>query len=139
MPAHSKFDQTLFDAICERMANGEPLAVICRDPDVGITRRTFNIWCKNNPELAALKAEAREEGEEVILESVLPIVDDRSEDPASRKVRAWGRFELLKRLNPKKYGDKVQHGGAADLPPIRTERALTDEELEAIARGAAGG
>ena len=55
------------------------------------------------------------------------------------KLRIWTRLELLKTWNPKKWGDKVQHGGAADLPPIRTERALTDDELEAIARGAVDG
>lgn len=38
------------------------------------------------------------------------------------------------------YGKPSQPvGGADDLPPIKSERELTDAQLEAIARGAVGG
>lgn len=66
MPAHSKFDAAMFEAICERISNGEPLAEICRDPAITVTQRTVNRWCKDNPELLAEKLEARDEGHDAI-------------------------------------------------------------------------
>lgn len=160
MPAHSKFSQELFDAICERIAAGETLSAICRDKGMP-TKRTFDLWCAANPELAKRKAEAREAGEEAILDECIDIADDSRNDWVERenkrtggtyialneeavqrsKMRIWTRLELLKKWNPKKWGDKVQHGGADDLPPmrVRSERELTEAELEAIARGASNG
>lgn len=155
MPAHSKFDKSLFDSICERIAQGETLSAICRGEGMP-SKRTFDRWCTADPELAKLKAEAREAGEEAIADDCLSIADEREGkaimadgqevavvfDPTAvqrNKLRIWTRLELLKKWNPKKWGDKVQHGGAHDLPPIRSERTLSDSELEAIARGAVDG
>jgi len=43
--------------------------------------------------------------------------------------RKW----LLSKLAAKKYGDKLQLGGAHDLPPIGVAQSLTDDQLAAIA------
>lgn len=159
MPARNTSPSTYsierIDAICERMAQGEPLAKICRDPEMPGLRTVYD-WRDAHPEAAEKLLAAREAGEEVIAASCMDICDEREgkaimaggEEVAvvfdstavqRNKLRIWTRLELLKKWNPKKWGDKVQHGGAHDLPPIRSERTLSDAELEAIARGTVDG
>lgn len=140
MPAHSKFDETLFESICERVANGETVAQVCRDLDV--CRRTFDRWCDADPELARRRAEAREAGEDAIADECLSIADEREgralmpggEEVAvvfdstavqRNKLRVWTRLELLKKWNPKKWGERqsIEHSG--------TIQTMSDEEVEA--------
>lgn len=49
------------------------------------------------------------------------------------RLKADNRKWLLSKLAPKKYGDKLQLGGADDLPPIGVAKMLSDDELNAIA------
>ena len=42
-----------------------------------------------------------------------------------RKLRVSTRQWLLSKLRPEKFGDKMQLGGANDLPPIRSETHVT--------------
>lgn len=49
------------------------------------------------------------------------------------RLLADNRKWLLSKLAHRKYGDKLQLGGASDLPPIGMARTLTDAELTAIA------
>lgn len=155
MAAHSTYDPDIVEAICARLSEGESMRQICRDPGMP-NRRTVDDWRKAHPECDKAIIAAREAGEDAIAESCLDIAEEREgkaimaggEEVAvvfdstavqRNKLRIWTRLELLKRWNPKKWGDKMQHGGAHDLPPIRSERTLSDAELEAIARGAVDG
>lgn len=66
-------------------------------------------------------------GEEVLFEQNMAIVDEMPPVDANGKTdsgfvawqknRIWARLEMLKRMNPKKYGDKVgvQHEGGVTL------------------------
>ena len=59
MPAPRKHDRDkLVPAICARLADGEPLAVIRRD--LGIPARTVNQWREDDAEIAAQFDQARE-------------------------------------------------------------------------------
>lgn len=129
----------VLDEICRRIANGEPLARICRDdhmPDDSTVRG----WVRVDENVHDRIQAARDSGEEVILDDCLAIADTpdlgaierwepvqvtkeggvvaeemklverRLEDRLQhRKLRIWTRLELLKRWNPRKYGDRVQH------------------------------
>jgi hypothetical protein len=57
-------------------------------------------------------------GEEVTTEDML----------GHRKLQVDSRKWLLSKLAPKKYGDKLQHGGAEDLPPIQSNVILSPDE-----------
>lgn len=45
-----------------------------------------------------------------------------------RRLRIDTRKWLLSKLRPATYGDKVQLGGAADLPPIKSDVVMTPDE-----------
>jgi len=116
-------------AICARLSKGEPLACICRDEAMPGLRTVYD-WMEADEVIAAHIARAREEGEEAIAADCLSIADDSGEDYRMgeksmlvdtdhiqrSKLRIWTRLELLKRWNPKKWGDKVQHGNDPENP-----------------------
>lgn len=100
--------------IIERLSAGEPLAAICRD--LGIGRRTVYDWKDGDENFAARIARARELGFDAIAEDGLSIVDDLTEDPASRRVRSEYRLKLLAKWDPKRYGDKTLVGSDPENP-----------------------
>lgn len=112
---------TLVPQICARVAEGEPLSVICRD--IGISRRTVNQWRKDDEEIAAQFDEARDLGFDAIAHECLVIADDGSRDYMTiadgrevpdhdhisrSKLRIETRLKLLAKWDPRRYGDKVQ-------------------------------
>ena len=64
----------LLPEICERLAEGEPLAQICRDPHMPAAR-TVRGWALDDPELSAVIARARALGFDAIAEDCLEIAD----------------------------------------------------------------
>jgi hypothetical protein len=124
MVAHRKEDRAVVvPAICERLAKGEPLAVICRDMD--IPRRTVNQWRQDDPEIAAQFDEARDDGYDTLAGECLEIADTTQEGVeiverngtrevhhgdmlGHRKLRIETRLKLLAKWDPRRYGDKQQ-------------------------------
>jgi len=134
--------------ICERLADGEPLAQICRDPRMPQLRTVYN-WQEANEAFKARIARAREDGYDSIACEALSIMDAEPErvvsEGASRldgasvqwaKNRAELRLKLLAKWDPRRYGDKLQtelsgpNGG-----PVRTldVGGLSPEQIEALA------
>lgn len=121
----------VIDKICARLATGETLRSICRDETMPAFATVY-LWMENDPAIDARIARARELGEEAISQQCLEIADDAtrdfidtadgpkldSEHVQRSKLRIWTRLELLKRWNPRKWGDKVDlsHGVQPDNP-----------------------
>lgn len=107
----------LVDEIISRIANGEFLAVICREEGKP-HRSTFMDWVEADPDLSRRYARARDDGEELILLSTVAISDDREDDPASRRVRVETRLKALAKFNPKRWGERqaVEHSGPGGAP-----------------------
>lgn len=129
------------------------VALVCRAMTEGLTARkaciangvnfsNFRFWCGENPEYAAQYAHAREVLYEHWEEDIVEISDETQEGIIHkqkllgdeietrdmiehRKLRVHTRQWLLSRLVPKKYGDKMQHGGSDELPPIRSKADVT--------------
>lgn len=134
----SLFTQERLDLICDRLSKGIPLTVICRDAKEGDpdfpAPRTVMDWQAEDESVAAAIARAREAGQEALFEQCLEIADDEAHDwelskkgevtnevaIGRAKLRVWTRMELLKRLNPRKYGDKqqVEHTGKIGLESL---------------------
>lgn len=132
----STFKQSIVDAICVRLAKGEPLAAICREDAMpGVT--TVWDWQKARPEVSEALARAREAGEEWLAAECLGIADDGTNDYMERtgkdgqsyeafnsehvqrsKLRIDTRLKLLAVFNPGKYGDKVQVSGRLTLEQL---------------------
>lgn len=156
MKGMSTYTEEIGQEIARRISEGEPLARICRDPEMP-NRRTVNRWRKEFPEFDALMLEARDLGADAIADECLEIADDgrndwmekldKDEQPAGwvlngehisrSKLRIETRLKLLAKWDPRRYGDKLAIGGASDLPAIRSERDLSEAELLAIAKAAA--
>lgn len=106
----------MVDAACKWLEQGKMLTDFCRQD--GMPDRTvFYDMLAEDETLSQQVARARELGQEAIFESILPICD-QSPPPdqagkldaghvAWQKLRVWTRLEALKRINPKKYGDKL--------------------------------
>lgn len=90
----SQFTDQLFQSICERIADGEPLRQICRDDGMP-NYRTFYDWLDRDDllsksadenvkstslNLSARFARAREDGHDAIAEETLKIADDGTND-----------------------------------------------------------
>lgn len=98
------FSDEIAEQIVARLAEGEPLTVICRDLDV--PWRTVYDWRKARPEFSAAFDHARDVGFDAIAESCIEIADT-AEDPQSGKLRVWTRLQLLAKWSPKRYGEKL--------------------------------
>lgn len=144
----SDYTDDLALLICNRLATGEPLAVICRDEGMP-HRSTIYDWMKARPEFSRRFARAREEGFDALAAECLAIADDASGDRKTvgrdgeerevcdtefvqrAKLRIETRLKLLAKWDPKRYGDKIAlTGGGDEDSPIRTvrriERAIID-------------
>lgn len=116
--------ETLIKEICGRLAEGEPLAVICRDLHMpGVT--TVWEWQKENKAFAESIAQARETGFDVIAADCLRLADtpvmgvevttkpDGSQEEkrgdmlGHRKLQIETRLKLLAKWDPKRYGDRI--------------------------------
>lgn len=123
----SLYTDEILSTICERLAKGVPLTVICREGQESNPQfpapRTVREWETEEPEtIGAAIARARAAGEEAMAEECLEIADDgRNDFVASKdglafnaehvqrsKLRIETRLKLLAKFNPKRWGDKVE-------------------------------
>lgn len=120
-----KFSQSLFDDICERIADGESLRDICADEHMPSKSALFK-WLNEKPEIVDQYARAKEEQADAIFDEILNIADDARNDWMERngedegwqvngehiqrsRLRIDARKWMAGKLRPKKYGDKVSH------------------------------
>lgn len=116
------------EEIIKRLSKGEPMAVICRDDHMP-SDRAVRYWQKEDAEFASAIARAREDGFDQIALDGLRIVDDITEDPASRRVRADYRLKLLAKWDPRRYGDLVKLSGADGSSPLQVVMQNYDPDL----------
>lgn len=129
------FTQEIADRICERIGEGEPLRVICRDEGMPAWRTVYH-WIEENEDFKARIARARTRGFDAIAEECLAIADDTDHDTvmvghddnlreaantewiSRSKLRVETRLKLLAKWDPKRYGEKItqEHTGADGKP-----------------------
>lgn len=122
------FSKALYDAICEKIADGKSVREICEKagmPD----RTTFNRWRQRTPELQAQYDAAAEDREDAIFDDIQYIADTEP-DPKKAKVRIEVREWRLMRMNRKKYGNQItnEHVGDGGGPVVIAATSL-DEKL----------
>ena len=112
-----EFSQTVFDAICNRMAEGESLRAICKTTEMP-NKRTVMRWLEKSEDLQKQYSEAQRLRAECYFDEIIDIADSRS-DPQKTRVQIDARKWVLARMNPKKYGDKfTQELTGADGGPV---------------------
>ena len=144
-------DQATKDAICERLANGEPLLQICRTP--GFPSKSVVYRAIDEKEnaydeaFAGCFARARSEGFDAIAEGTIEIADESrndwmdgadQEDPGVKaykfngehvqrsKLRIETRLKLLAKWSPK-YAEKLDLRHSGEI----ATRELSDVERQA--------
>ena len=118
------YDESKAMAICERLADGEPMAQICRDEGMPKVTTVWE-WEKQHVELAETIARARIDGFESIAADTLQIADDGRNDWMDKhdpdnpgyafngehvqrsKLRIETRLKLLAKWDPRRYGDRT--------------------------------
>jgi hypothetical protein len=112
-----EFDrQTTVEAICERLANGEPLAAICRDKGMPTTR-TFLLWADGDETIAAEYSralQARAEWFAAEHDRIRKTAIDRDSAAAAR-VQLSGLEWQMSKMAPKRYGERIDVGVDASL------------------------
>ena len=133
--APSSFTQEKADEICRRIANGESLRSVCRDPKMP-SPETARKWLRDRKEFLAQYALAREEQADAIFEEMFEIADDGTNDWMERKRQDGSTEEVLNnehvqrsklridtrkwalaRMSPRKYGDRLnlEHEGGVNV------------------------
>jgi hypothetical protein len=134
----SEFEQSIADAICERLADGESLRSICKDETMPATSTVFK-WLVQQPTFAEQYTRAREAQADTLFDEILDIADDGANDWMEKpgrgeESRGWqengealrrsvlrvdARKWMAGKLRPKKYGEKLQHTGADGESPVQ--------------------
>jgi hypothetical protein len=99
--------------VCERIANGESLRAIARDPETPALS-TMWAWLESHPEFSARYARAREQQADKFAEEIVAIADEE-EDPQKARVRIDARKWVASKLKPKSYGDRVEQHMTGEL------------------------
>lgn len=100
----TRYNEEMADEICFRLAEGEPLAKICRDahmPGYSTVRR----WEDENETFRALSTRARQDGTRFMADDCIMIADDPKLDAQDKRVRIDTRLRLIGKWNPKEFDD----------------------------------
>ncbi|WP_448115741.1 terminase small subunit-like protein [Mesorhizobium amorphae] len=150
MPQPTKYSQKVADLICERLAEGQSLRSICSDKAMPDKATVFR-WLAADADFARLYAHARDAQVDALVDEMIDIADDGSNDWMEQRGRdgeltGWKENgEALKRsafrvstrqwiaekLKPKKYGNKVAltdaEGGPLTVNVIQRTAHRTSE------------
>lgn len=148
MGRQSTYSEKVANEICNRIANGEFLRVICREEGMPAWQTVYD-WINTHGEFARRFARAREIGADAIAEDIVGIIDADPERVSGKygvcidsgfvqwqKNRAEQRLKLLAKWHPQRYGDRVsQEISGPGGKPIEVAK-LSDTELMRIAAAA---
>ena len=115
----SKYTDELADEICDRIASGESLRMICSGKNMP-HRTTVLRWMDANEAFASKCARARELQAEAVHDQMIEIEDgviDGAIAPDVARVVLSSKQWRAAKLAPKRYGDKVhaEHSGDVGL------------------------
>lgn len=118
----------LLEAFLERVMKGESVKSICDGKDMP-SRETVYKWMRDDEEFADKYARAKEVCSHLYQEEIIEIADRPKKtrnDVEADKLRADVRKWVASKLNPKKYGDKIDVNQTGNLK-IEWHRELTNE------------
>lgn len=119
----------LADLICEAIASGGALYKMCQDRDDFPAESTVYLWLQRYPEFSEKYARARERQADRRCDEIVTIADEAT-DAGLARLRVDARKWQASKLAPKKYGDKLEHGGTIALRHEDAVAILEREERE---------
>jgi hypothetical protein len=136
------YTPALADAICRRIAEGESLRAICRDPGMP-SEGTVRSWAREDRDgFGSRYRLARELQLDHWADLIIDIADEADRDPRDRQVRIESRKWIMSKLAPRRYGDRLLLAGEPENPlrvlheQVSLEKLSPDQlgTLEAFAR-----
>lgn len=132
----SSYTEELGATICARIAAGESLRGICREPGMPDAGTVLD-WCVRHPEFRQRYARAREEQAEHYSSEIIAIADAATpEDEKVARLKIDARKWIASKLLPRVYGDRVAHQVEARVETTTTHQIdlgqLTVEELQTL-------
>ena len=134
----AKYTNDLAMEICRRIAEGEPLTKICKDPAMPSYSTVMN-WRKDNPDFLETYACAREDAGDTLADDIISIADQvlaGEIDPHAARVAIDAKKWAASKLKPRSYGDRLNldHSGevatnsilAANVPEWMAARIAED-------------
>jgi hypothetical protein len=147
--------QEFAESVIQWIASGKTLRDWARQPGNPSYGAVYD-WAEKDPLFASRLARARDIGADVIADECVAIMDDGKNDYMETKygkqvdienvnrskLRVWGRLELLKCWNPRKYGAKLAVDGnvtlsLADSIREARQRALEEDKTLQLGDGSA--
>lgn len=131
----STYSQELADTICEQLASGDSMRTVCRADDMPAMSTVFK-WLREHKTFSEQYARAKEEAADALVEEIMDIADDGSNDwmvyhgkddyegwklngenIQRSRLRVDTRKWVASKLKAKKYGDKIDMTtNGKDLP-----------------------
>lgn len=121
--AYSKKEiESIFNTICDRIIKGESVNTILKDEDMP-SSQTFFKWLNESEEKSKKYARVKEVYADTVFEDIILIADGTDSDILTDeegrqqvnhniiqrdRLRIDARKWHLSKLNPKKYGDKIE-------------------------------
>lgn len=108
--------------ICQQIAGGKSLREICEAEGMP-SRETVRVWLAEDGTFSGQYAQAREEQADFYADEIVSIADE-AKDANLARVRIDARKWKASKLDPKRYGDKLDlnHSGSVSM--------LSEEQLE---------
>ena len=116
MARPSKYTDKLALHICKRIADGDSLRTICKDPQLP-TKSTVLKWVLTHDEFADHYARARRIQAELLADEITDIADAEG-DVQRDRLRVDTRKWYLSKVLPKVYGEKLDIGLPDGIPKI---------------------
>lgn len=113
------------EEICERLADGESMKAICRDPDMPNITLIYK-WKRDTPWFDRMFKQARQDQVHTLVDEIIDIADDSTNDYVEREtakgttivldeehirrsaIRIEARKWLAERMAPKEFGPKAE-------------------------------
>lgn len=121
----SSYTQAVADDICVRLAEGEPITRICRDPNMP-DLKTVYLWLRSFPEFLQQYARAREDQADTYAADTIAIADQaKPEEAQVARLRIDARKWYAGKIRPKVYGERIQQEvTGADGGPVETSLTI---------------
>lgn len=124
----SLYTPELVEAIAARLATGEPMAEICRDPGMPHHATVWE-WRQKDENVSRIIARAREEGFDAIAANARKTargIGESTADVQRDKLIIETDLKLLAKWSPKRYGDRLELAGDENAPLTVQIVRLTD-------------
>lgn len=105
----TEYSDTVFNTICDRLADGKSLKSICETNEMP-SKATFYNWINNDKDLLDKYTRAKDDASDALADDIQDISDkvlNGEYEANNARVAIDAKKWIASKLKPKKYGDKL--------------------------------